>query len=150
MKAGKLYCFNILQIVGLGMQFWNWKAGCVVILGSCLGEMVYISRTVLKNRKSKSCPKCGASALGKVRICPECGYQYEKRIGEEKILDQLEQEMEKVDAMTSEEIDYNFEKVEEFVLDEVTSFDGDIAEFLDRRERGSICDISDRRKVGGM
>lgn len=52
--------------------------------------------------------------------------------------------------MTSEEIDYNFEKVEEFVLDEVTSFDGDIAEFLDRRERGSICDISDRRKVGGM
>lgn len=109
MKAGKLYCFNVLQIVGLGMQFWNWKAGCAVILGSCLGEMVYISRTALKNRKLKSCPKCGAAASGKVRICPECGYQYEKRIGEEKILDQFEQEMEKVDAMTSEEIDYNFE-----------------------------------------
>ena len=40
--------------------------------------------------------------------------------------------MERVDAMTSEEIDYNFEKVEEFVLDEVTSFDGDIKEFLNR------------------
>lgn len=150
MKAGKLYCFNVLQIVGLGMQFWNWKAGCAVILGSCLGEMVYISRTALKNRKLKSCPKCGAAAWGKVRICPECGHQYEKGIGEDKILDQLEQEMEKVDAMTSEEIDYNFEKVEEFVLDEVTSFDGDIKEFLDRREKGGICEIPDQRKVGRM
>lgn len=150
MKAGRLYCFNILQIIGLGMQFWNWKAGCTVILGSCLGEIAYISRAALKNRKFKSCPKCGALVLGKVRICPDCGYQYEKGIGEEKILDQLEQEMEKVDAMTSEEVDYNFEKVEELVLDEVTSFDGDIEEFLDRREQGSIYDISDRRKVGRM
>lgn len=150
MKAGRFYCFNILQIIGLGMQFWNWKAGCAVILGSCLGEIAYISRAALKNRKFKSCPKCGAFVLGKVRICPDCGYQYEKGIGEEKILDQLEQEMEKVDAMTSEEVDYNFEKVEELVLDEVTSFDGDIEEFLDRREQGSIYDISDRRKVGRM
>ena len=38
-----------------------------------------------------------------------------------------------MEAMTSQEIDCNFEKVEEFVLDEVTSFDGDIEEFLDRR-----------------
>ena len=52
--------------------------------------------------------------------------------------------------MTSEEIDYNFEKVEEFVLDEVTSFDGDIKEFLDRREKGGICEIPDQRKVGRM
>jgi len=150
MKAGKLYCFNILQMVGLGLQFWNWKAGCAVILGSCLGEIAYISSEALKNRKFKPCPKCGASVPGRLRICPECGHQYEKGIGEEKILDQIEQEMEKVDAMTSEEIDRNFEKMEEFVLDEVTSFDGDIEEFLDRRERGSIYDISDRRKVGGM
>lgn len=150
MKAGKFYCFIILQIAGLGLQFWNWKAGCAVILGSCIGEIAYVSRAALKNRKLKSCPKCGASVPGKVRICPECGYLYEKGIREEKILDQIEQEMEKVDAMTSEEIDRNFEKMEEFVLDEVTSFDGDIEEFLDRRESGNICDISGRRKVGRM
>ncbi len=148
MKAGRLYCFSVLQVFGLGLQFWSWKAGWAVILGSCLGEIAYISKAALKNRKFKPCPKCGASVLRKVRICPECGHQYEKGLEEEKLLDQIEQEMERVDAMTSEEIDYNFEKVEEFVLDEVTSFDGDIKEFLDRREKGGICEITDQRKVG--
>jgi hypothetical protein len=133
MKAGRLYCFNILQIVGLGVQFWNWRVGCAVILGGCLGEIAYISSAVWERQKFKPCPQCGTCVPGKVRICPECGYQYKKGFEETEILDHIEQERDKVDVMTSEEIDCNFEKVEEFVLDEVTSFDGDIEEFLDRR-----------------
>lgn len=133
MKMGRLYCFNILQIVGLGVQFWNWKAGCAVILGGFLGEIAYISSIVWGRRKFKPCPKCGACVPGRVRLCPECGYQFETGLKETEILDHIERERDQVEAMTSQEIDCNFEKVEEFVLDEVTSFDGDIEEFLDRR-----------------
>ena len=53
--------------------------------------------------------------------------------------------------MTSEEIDYNFEKMEQFVIDEVASFDGDIQEFLDRKEQGeNAVNISGDRKVSKM
>ena len=136
MKAGKLYCFSIFQMVGLGMQLWNWKAGGIVILGGCMGQIIYISREILNKRKLKTCPKCNASMQRQLRLCPECGYQYKKGPNEEELMDYIEQEREEADTMTSAEIDYNFEKVEEYVIDEVASFDGDIQEFLDRRERG--------------
>ncbi len=71
--------------------------------------------------------------MRRLRICPECGYQFETGLKETEILDHIERERDQLEAMTSQEIDCNFEKVEEFVLDEVTSFDGDIEEFLDRR-----------------
>ena len=66
-------------------------------------------------------------------------------------LEDLEQERSEVDAMTPAEIDYNFEKMEQFVLDEATSFDGDIQEFLDRRESGeNIVSLSRWGKVSRM
>ncbi len=148
MKTGRLYCFSILQIFGLGLQFWNMEAGGAVILGGCIGQVISISREVLEKRKYKECPKCNASVLRKIRICPECGYQYGKGLKEEEIMDYIEQEQDKIDSMTSEQIDYNFDRVEEYVIDEVSSFDGDIQEFLDRREPGErIVDIRSR-KVG--
>ncbi len=56
-----------------------------------------------------------------------------------------------MDAMTPAEIDYDFEKMEQFVLDEATSFDGDIQEFLDRRESGeNIVNLSRWGKVSRM
>lgn len=148
MKTGRLYCLSVLQIVGLGLQFWSMEAGSAVILGGCIGQILSISKEVLEQKKYKSCPKCGASVLRNIRICPECGYQYGAGLKEEEIMDYIEQERDQIDSMTSEEIDYNFEKVEEYVIDEVSSLDGDIQEFLDRREAGErIVDIRSR-KVG--
>lgn len=136
MKAGRLYGFSILQLFGLGLQFWRWEVGGAVIMGSCLGQIICISSDVLEKRKFKTCPKCKASVPRRIRICPECGHQYKKGLEESELMDYIEQERAEEDSMTSEEIDYNFEKMEQFVIDEVASFDGDIQEFLDRREQG--------------
>ncbi len=136
MKAGMLYAFSIFQLIGFGLQCWHQDAGGVMILGGCLGQIVFISSDILERRKFKPCPNSGASVMRRLRICPECGYQFKKGLEESELMDYIEQERSEVDAMTPEEIDYNFERMEQFVLDEATSFDGDIQEFLDRRESG--------------
>lgn len=151
MKAGMLYAFSIFELIGLGLQCWYQDAGNVMILGGCLGQIVFISNDILERRKFKLCPNCGASVMRRLRICPECGYQFKKGLEECELMDYIEQERSEVDAMTSAEIDYNFEKMEQFVLDEATSFDGDIQEFLDRRESGeNIVSLSRWGKVSRM
>lgn len=151
MKTGILYGFSVIQLLGLGLQWWRWEVGGMVMMGSCLGQMIYITREELEKRKFKACPKCQASVPKKLRLCPECGYQYEKGLEENELMDYIEKEREDADSMTSKEIDYNFEKMEQFVIDEVASFDGDIQDYLDRREQGeNIVSISGGRKVSRM
>ena len=151
MRAGILYGFSMIQLLGLGLQCWHWEAGGAVMVGSCLGQIIYITREELEKRKFKTCPKCQASVPKRFRLCPECGYQYERGMQESELMDFIEQEREEADSMTSEEIDYNFEKMEQFVIDEVASFDGDIQEFLDRKEQGeNAVNISGDRKVSKM
>ena len=151
MKAGILYAFSIFELIGLGLQCWHQDAGGVMILGGCLGQIVFITNEILERRKFKPCPNCGASVMRRLRICPECGYQFKKGLEECELMDYIEQERSEVDAMTPAEIDYNFEKMEQFVLDEATSFDGDIQEFLDRRESGeNVVSLSRWGKVSRM
>lgn len=151
MKTGILYGFSVIQLLGLGLQCWRWEIGGAVMMVSCLGQIIYITREELEKRKFKTCPKCKASVPKKLRLCPECGYQYEKGLEESELMDYIEQEREEADSMSSEEIDYNFEKMEQFVIDEVASFDGDIQDFLDRREQGeNIVSVSGGRKVSRM
>lgn len=151
MRTGILYGFNVIQLLGLGLLCWSWKAGGAVMMGSCLGQIIYITREESEKRKFKTCPKCQVSIPKRLRLCPGCGYQYEKGLEEGELMDYIEQEREEADRMTSEEIDYNFEKMEQFVIDEVASFDGDIQDFLDRRELGdNTVGRAGERKVSRM
>ena len=82
MKAGMLYAFSIFELIGLGLQCWLQDVGGVMILGGCLGQIVFISNDILERRKFKLCPNCGASVMRRLRICPECGYQFKKGLEE--------------------------------------------------------------------
>ena len=131
-----IFCvFCLTEITGLVVLFMNWKIGISIVIVGVILQMFCVSKMSSHKSELKNCPKCKSSIPIKVRICPECGYSYRNGIREEDLLELIEQEKDEVENMTSEEIDCNFEKIEEIAVDEITSFDGDIEAFLEEKER---------------
>lgn len=102
-------------------------AGTAFLVADAVGIMV-------KAGGKKVCPRCKADIPKQSRICPECGHRYRSGVSADKLTEYIEQEKEK--EMTSEKIDYDFEKIESIAVDELASYDGDIEEFLKNRCRG--------------
>lgn len=131
-----VFCsFCIIEILGIIILLWAWRIGISVILIGIMYMAIYASKKNQRKTETKNCPKCQSAIPLKARICPECGYSYAGGIREDELLEILEQEQE--EKMTSDDIDCNFEKIEEIVVDEVASYDGDIEEFLQEREKKS-------------
>lgn len=135
-KKSTFYIFCIIEIIGIILLFFAWKIGIAIIFAGTILQVACVSKVHhQKENETKSCPKCKSMIPLKARICPECGYSYSSGIREEELMEIIEHEQEEEDNMTSEEIDCNFEKIEEIAVDEITSFDGDIEEFLEEKER---------------
>lgn len=131
-----LYSTGIVQILGIGALFYNWRIG-MVVFAVCAGfQICYATRLAFGEGKVKVCPECKASIPQHSRICPECGHLYQKGASEEELTGLIEKEKE--EQMKSEEIDCDFEKIEEVAVDEITAFDGDIEAFLKKRESEEI------------
>lgn len=134
MKMNKIYGLCAVQFMGVGVQFMNRVAGSVMVFIGAVGIILFVARQDMKQRKYKTCPKCKAQMLKKARICPKCGNQYMQAVPEEALMEMIEQRCAEEEERTSEMIDCDFEKIEEVAVDTFTSFDGDIQEFLERKE----------------
>lgn len=55
-------------------------------------------------------------------------------VPEEALMEMIEQRCAEEEERTSEMIDCDFEKIEEVAVDTFTSFDGDIQEFLEKKD----------------
>lgn len=127
-------CFCTSEILGIAVLFFSWKAGIAIISA---GIVLLLASIIKKDRQmadTKKCPQCKAVNPLKARICAECGYAYAAETKEEELMEIIEEEREEVDKMTSEQIDCNFEKIEEIIVDEVRVCDREIEEFLKEQE----------------
>lgn len=132
-KKNVFYIFCLTEIIGIILLFFYWKIGISIIIAGII--LLMFSKVNVHKSETKSCPKCKSIIPLKVRICPECGYSYTSGVKEEDLLEFIEQEKDEMDNMSSDEIDCNFEKIEEIAVDEITSFDRDIEAFLEEKER---------------
>lgn len=121
----------IMQFLGWWFIAGNGHYGVFFAAGGTMLFAGYAVLLLFRGAIKKECPKCHTLISKKNRICPECGFCFTKGISKEKLTEYIEQEQEK--AMTSEQIDFDFEKIETIVLDEMEAFDGDIEEFLQKR-----------------
>ncbi len=135
MKMNWIYGLCIVQLIGVGVQFMNRVAGNIMITSCSIGILLYTARQGIGRYRSKICPKCNAQLPKRNRICPNCGHRYAFPDREEELTDLIEQRRDEEDERTSELIDCDFEKIEEVAIDTITSFDGNIQEFLEERER---------------
>lgn len=129
-----LYGISGVQILGLGIMAAGMEAGSVLAAVGTGALVIYATGLLAKESGRKECPECGSSILKKNRICPECGYRYKEGIPEEKLTEVISREKEK--ERTSEQIDHDFEQIETIALEELAAYDGDIEEFLRKREGG--------------
>lgn len=139
MKIKKsIFCvFCFIELLGMIIIFWEWKVSiCLMVMG-LITIMISVRDTKFLAAELKNCPKCRFPIPLKARICPECGYSYSSPIKEEELLAIIEREQDQEHDMSSEDIDCNFEKIEEVVVSEIASYDGDIEEFLLEREKKS-------------
>lgn len=134
MKMNKIYGLCAVQLVGVGVQPMNRVAGSIIVFLSVIGIILFVAREDMERRKYKTCSKCKAQILKKARICPKCGNQYMQAVSEEALMEMIEQRCVEEEERTSEMIDCDFEKIEEVAVDTFTSFDGDIQEFLEKKD----------------
>ena len=59
-------------------------------------------------------------------------------VSEEALMEMIEQRCVEEEERTSEMIDCDFEEIEEVAVDTFTSFDGDIQEFLEKKDSQEI------------
>ena len=132
-QIGTCYSLIIGQLIGivfLGIELWIGMG----IIFVCTGiQFIYATISILKTSKAKICPECKTAIPQFIRICPECGHLYQQGVSEEKLTEIIEKEKE--EKMRSEEIDCDFEKIEEIAVEEIAAYDGDIEEFLKKREK---------------
>lgn len=131
-QIGIFYSIGVVQILGLGALFYNWWLGVAVFVVCACFQIGYATSLAFQSEKVKVCPECKASIPKHDRICPECGHLYQKGASDEELTSIIEKEKE--EQMSSEEIDCDFEKIEEVAVDEITAYDGDIEAFLKRRD----------------
>ncbi|MCR2018306.1 zinc ribbon domain-containing protein [Blautia pseudococcoides] len=132
-KKIKVLCFcSLCVVVGIGLLFLRGWVGIGVIAGAMLVQAGCLAEMLVKSEKSKVCPECKSMIQRNARICYYCGYLY-KNVGDTDLTELIEEEQEK---LSSKEIDYNFEQVEEITVDEVVAFDGEIEEYL--KKKGEI------------
>lgn len=128
-KRKLLYFGYIGVAIGCMLSMKNIKVGITVIVCSGVVMLVYLLFTNKKRVKMKSCPVCSSKMGKSLRICPECGYIFEKAKEEQQALKEMDEGLQ-----CSEEIDCDFEKIEQIAMGEVEAFDGDIEAFLSKRE----------------
>ena len=134
MKMNKIYGLCAVQLVGVGVQLMNRVAGSIIVFLSVIGIILFVAREDMERRKYKTCPKCKTQILKKARICPKCGNQYMQAVSAEALMEMIEQRCVEEEERTSEMIDCDFEEIEEVAVDTFTSFDGDIQEFLEKKD----------------
>lgn len=131
-KRIQILCgIGIIQILGWVLMADNWRYGVFFAAGGTMLFVGYAVSLLFMGAGKKRCPECHTITAKKNRICPECGFCFAKGIPPEELTKYIEQEQEK--AMTSEQIDCDFEKIETIALEEVAAYDGDIEEFLQKR-----------------
>ena len=126
------YSMGVVQILGLGVLFYNWWIGVAMFAVCACFQIGYATSIVFQHGKMKVCPECKASIPKYNRICPECGHLYQKGVSEEELTGIIEKEKE--EQMSSQQIDCDFEMIEEIAVEEMTSFDGDIEALLKKKD----------------
>lgn len=135
-KFSILYGIGSIQIVGVILLFYDFMFGIILITICILVQIGLLAGLFCQKNKVKICPECKAAIPKHSRICSECGHLYQKGASEEELTEIIEKEKEK--QLTSEEIDCDFEKIEEVAVEEISAFDGDIEAFLSRKEKEEI------------
>ena len=117
-----------IELVGaIGNVMGVAAANEILLGGTCLlaGYTVYLGT---ENFQKKTCPECKSKIRKAYRICPECGFLFQKGVSEEQLTDAIEKEKE--DDMSSEQIDRAFEKVDTLSMEEVKAYDSELDDFL--------------------
>ena len=117
-----------IELVGaIGNVMGVAAANEILLGGTCLlaGYTVYLGT---ENFQKKTCPECKSKIRKAYRICPECGYLFQKGLSEEQLTDVIEKEKE--DDMSSEQIDRVFEKVDTLSIEEIKAYDSELDDFL--------------------
>lgn len=128
-KVKWICVFSIFEIMGIALLICRKPLGVFLLLAGILLQLGYIVGIVLPNRSYKACARCQSKIHKSSRICPVCGL-----INEE--LDEEKELSDAIDRMSSEQIDCDFDKIEEIAVDELSAFDGDIEAFLRSKEEG--------------
>lgn len=141
-KVKWICVFSILDIVGIALLICGKSLGIFPLSAGIMLQLGYIVGIMLQNRKYKVCVRCQSMIRKGSRICPVCGF-VNKELDEEKEL------ADAIDRMSSEQIDCDFDKIEEIeeiAVDELAVYDGDIEAFLKSKEEGECWETENTSK----
>lgn len=113
----KNLCSMLLQGLALAGTFLakEWSAGLLVL--SILWTGIDTIGLLKKKAGVRICPKCGAEFTRKCRVCPNCGNVFEKADEEKEFAEVIEDQNEREPEETPEELERNFEKIEEISIE---------------------------------
>lgn len=129
-KVKWICVFSIFEIIGITLLTSRQFLGILFLSAGILLQMGYAMGIILHNRSYMVCTRCHSMIRKSSRICPVCGLINEEPDEENELADAI-------DRMSSEQIDCDFEKIEEIAVDELSAFDGDIEAFLRSKEEES-------------
>lgn len=130
-KVKWICILSIFEIIGIALLICRQQPlGILLLSAGVLLQIAYATGIMLHNRSYKVCTRCQSMIHKSSRICPVCGFINQGPDEEKEFSDAI-------DRMSSEQIDCDFDKIEEIAVDELSAFDGDIEAFLKSKEEES-------------
>jgi len=99
----------------------GWGAGLLVLSIAYTG--ICTISLVKRNAGIRVCEKCGAEFPRKSRVCPNCGNVCEQADEEKEFAEVMKTENEREPEETPEELERNFERIEEISIEKALAMD---------------------------
>ncbi len=134
-------CCMALQGMAVCVMLVNRRAGIGLLLLEILFLGIWTAVFGRKRRELRTCPKCGAESNRLSRVCGQCGNPFED-IQEEQEFETLMREEERQETPISpEELEKDFEMVEEVDVETAMKMEGLGEIFAEKRRRDDRCDF---------
>ncbi len=119
----------LIQVLALGVLFYDRRLSAALILFNILYISVYTVMRAKKRAMVRICRRCGAKISKKHRVCPVCGDSVKKADTERELVEMMEGEG-KGERRMSQELERDFERIEEMNVEKALAYEEDIEGIL--------------------